>query len=503
MLSYTFSVEGKAALYEQLAAFLRRDILSGKLHPGEKLPSRRSLAEHLGISSITVENAYNLLIDHGLITSEPRRGYFVVGEEALPLWSESLSAPKASFSAPPASSDFAAPGFPSFGFNSSALSESESASSPPRAPFDLIDLSGGRAADRSFPFSIWSRLIRRVIAEKGEQLLTPSPAQGILPLRQAIAAHLSAFRGMSVSPSQVVVGAGTEYLYGLLIQLLGRDRIFAAEDPGYPKIRKIYAANEVRCLSLPMDALGLSPTPLFDSGAEVLHISPTHHFPTGISMPMSRRQELLAWADEKAGRYIIEDDYDSEFRLNGRPIPAMQSLDRSGRVIYINTFSKTLASTIRIAYMVLPSELMAVFQEKLGFYACTVSTFEQYTLAAFLSGGYFEKHLNRMRLSYARLRKELLREIETVFPEGQLRVIELDSGLHFLLDISSPISDRELVSALRERGVRLLPLSAYYEHPEEAPGHQFVVHYSSLSADAFSGALVILREITEGGAKAP
>ena len=203
---------------------------------------------------------------------------------------------------------------------------------------------------------------------------------------------------MNVDPDQIIVGAGTEYLYGLLVKLLGTDKVYCVEDPGYKKISQIYECNNAKCLPVQMDEQGISVELIKKANAQIAHISPTHHFPTGITMPVNRRYELLAWANESSDRYIIEDDYDSEFRMNGHPIPPILSIDACEKVIYINTFSKSLTSTIRISYMVLPEHLANEFYRRLSFYSCTVSTFEQYTLARFISEGYFEKHINRMRL---------------------------------------------------------------------------------------------------------
>ncbi len=465
LLTYTFSREGNLPLYEQLYLHLREDILSGKLSPGARLPSKRSFAENLGISSITVEGAYNRLIDEGYVRSEPKRGYYV---EAF------LSSVRNDPVPVSAASAILLP--------------------PQEAPLPL-DLSGNRLPSDRFPFSVWARLMREVINEKGEALLLPSPCGGVLPLREAIASHLNSFRGMRVDPDQIIVGAGTEYLYGLLLQLLGKDRVYCLEDPGYRKIAQIYTSNGAECRWAPMDGDGIMVSALEASGADIVHISPTHHFPTGITMPISRRYELLRWAESAGNRFIIEDDYDSEFRLNGRPVPSLQSIDSSGRVIYMNTFSKTLAATVRISYMVLPPELAGRYYSALSFYSCTVSNFEQYTLSRFISGGYFEKHLNRMRLSYARLRRQLLDLIASSPLSPRLTVLERDSGLHFLLKIRTSRSDAALRKQLTERGVGLLPLSAYHRHPEDAPPHTFVVNYSALSAEKLEAALRILAEL--------
>ncbi len=462
MLTYTLAASDERPLYEQLVSFLREDILSGRILSGAHLPSKRSFAANLGISSITVEAAYNRLIDEGYVRSEPKRGYFVTELAGRP---QAEPGPAAEISLP----------------------EKRSAV--------RLDLSGNRTPAERFPFSVWTHLMRETVNDLAEELLAPSPCGGVRELRAAIAGHLSSFRGMRVDPDQIIVGAGTEYLYGLLIQLLGRDRVFCLEDPGYRKIAQIYSSHGVICRWAEMDDAGMTVTGLEAAGADVAHISPTHHFPTGITMPVGRRYELLSWAAGAEGRIIIEDDYDSEFRLTGRPIPSLQSIDEHCRVIYVNTFSKTLAATIRISYMVLPPHLANEYYRRLAFYSCTVSNFDQYTLARFISGGYFEKHLNRMRLYYARLRRQLLQRIAESPLADRITVRERDSGLHFLLQLQTSRSDDELRALLDERGVNLLPLAVYYRAPELAPPHTFILNYSALQVAELDQALRILEEL--------
>jgi GntR family transcriptional regulator/MocR family aminotransferase len=247
-----------------------------------------------------------------------------------------------------------------------------------------------------------------------------------------------------------------------------------------------------------MDGKGMDPRLLAACGADIAHISPTHHFPTGITMPVSRRYELLAWAREKEGRYIIEDDYDSEFRLNGKPIPSLQSIDAGRKVIYMNTFSKSLTSTIRISYMVLPELLANRFFRELSFYSNTVSTFEQYTLAAFISRGYFEKHINRMRLRYGRKRSRILQLIRQVFSREECRVIENDSGLHFLLEFRTDLTDRELQERLLEKKIRMGSITDYYMGPGPHDRHQFILNYSGIDMDGLEESLVEIRRCIAG-----
>ena len=377
MLTYSFEhLEGES-LYEHLYRCIRGDILAGRLRAGEKLPSKRSLARQLGISVITVEGAYGQLVAEGYCQSVPKKGFFVARVMGVPQESLRKAEPVAEREAP--------------------------------RPRYLADFTANSLPPADFPFKTWTRLLRQVIAGQPEALLERSPGMGILSLRATIAGHLRSFRGLDVTPGQIVIGAGTEYLYGLLVQLLGRGKCFGVENPGYDKIRKVYHRHGVDCVPVDMEEEGISLPDLQAKAVDVLHISPSHHFPTGCITPISRRYELLGWASAAPGRYIIEDDYDSEFRLTGRPIPTMMGIDVSGRVIYMNTFSKTLTPTIRISYMVLPERLVRDFEEKLGFYSCTVSNFEQYTLARFIQDGYFEKHINRMRNSYRKRREALLK----------------------------------------------------------------------------------------------
>jgi GntR family transcriptional regulator/MocR family aminotransferase len=324
----------------------------------------------------------------------------------------------------------------------------------------------------------------------GEKLLAPLPNQGIPELRQAISDHLAAFRGMHVDPDNILIGAGTDFLYNLLIQLLGRDKVYAVEEPGYGKIRKIYAAGGVACVSAPMDNQGVIPEGI--TRADVLHCSPSHHFPSGLVTTVSRREELLNWA--KQGNWIIEDDYDSEFRFDAHPKPAMQAMDRDGRVIYMNTFSKSLAPSIRISYMVLPDRLMEEFRQRLGFYSCTVPSFEQYTLARFLSRGHFEKHINRMRKFYKQRRNTVVSLLENCAFSEFLTIHEQDAGLHFLVQVKTDRTDRELTENLAEAGIRIRALSEYY-HDSDAQRHCLVVNYSGIKEENLQQALDALKNI--------
>lgn len=452
MLTLNLEPNKPQPIYMQIYQYIKNEILLHHLTPGTKLPSKRSLATQLGISTITVEGAYGQLVSEGYIYARLKSGYFVSPVE-----------------------------------NYQHYKQADTYSPSPSAPSIVIpqphrvDLSSNSLLAENFPFSIWSRLLRHTISEKQQLLLTQSPTAGVAPLRQAIANHLRHFRGMDISPEQIVIGAGTEYLYELLIKLIGRDKIYCVEDPGYQKLRRIYRDNGACCIALPIDQQGMSVTALNTVSCDVIHISPSHHFPTGIITPISRRYELLGWA--AAGpRYIIEDDYDTELRLVGRPIPSLFSIDMSNKVIYMNTFSKSLASTIRISYMVLPKPLMEEFNNKLNYLSCTVSTFEQYTLAEFINQGYFERHINRMRNNYKKLRQQLLKALTSHPDHERIKILQQSSGLYFLLQIDTSLSDRDLQARLRQKGLMLQPLQHYYQNRQAAPEHTFVVNYSSIAS---------------------
>ena len=461
MLTYTLSRADSKSLYEQLYERIREDIRTGVVKPDERLPSKRTLAQHLRVSVITVENAYAQLIDEGYVTAREKRGYF-----AIPF--ESTTAPIA--------------------FSPSVPGE------PPA--FDwFLDFSGGGTCAEGFPFSVWAKIMRGVLQEKDKKLLEPLAHNGVYELREAIAAHLYRFRGLSVDPSRIVIGAGTEYLYNILVQLLGRDKVYAVENPGHKKIAQIYGLNEVKVVPVPVDAEGLSAAALRLTDAEVVHISPAHNFPTGTIMSVSRRQSLLAWAGEQDGRYILEDDYDSEFRFSGLPIPSLFSADSAEKVIYINTFSRTIAPSIRISYMILPPHLQNDYEDRLSFYSCTVPAFEQYALARFIGGGFFEKHINRMKKQYRQERDAVVAAIKESPLAPYVTVGEEKAGLHFLMKINTELSDEAIRRRAKDNGIRLVFLSDYAFLPDSAYDHVLVIHFAGIDMKKLPEALKLISSI--------
>lgn len=450
MLTYSFTDIGPDTLYHHLYECIKNDIIAGRLKEGERLPSKRSFAENLGVSVITVENAYAQLIAEGYIYSVPQKGFFVekLPDRILPAGGESTVTEETA------------------------------------EPVPAVDFASSRNHPDSFPFSVWAKLSREIMTRDKHALMTPSPTNGVYALRLAICRHLADFRGMKVDPSRIIIGAGTEYLYSLLIQLLGHDKVYAVENPGYKKLYQIYRSNHVACRAIPMDRKGIHMERLRASDADVLHIAPAHHFPTGIVTPIGRRYELLSWAAGSERRYIIEDDFDSEFRMVGKSIPMLQSIDVQEKVVYMNTFSKSLTATIRISYMVLPPHLAVRFHEKLDFYACTVSTFEQLTLAEFIAGGYYERHINRMRTYYKNLQKRLLETVRNGPYALRVRIAEEEAGLHFLMTVETSLTDKEITQKAMEAGYRVLTLSECYMEDGAPDTHTLVINFSGMEENS-------------------
>lgn len=346
----------KNPAYLQLYMQMREDIVRGIYPYGSKLPSKRVIAADQGLSTVTVEHAYELLTDEGYIQPRERSGYFVIFRK-------------------------------DDGFAATAPRQQATLSSP---------RDGQTKSD--FPFSVLARTMRSVISEQQERLLERAPNAGCMELRSAIASYLARNRGIIASPEQIVVGSGSEYLYTLLTALLGRERVFAIEAPSYNKIEQVYTAAGICVDKLPLGKDGIESSSLGRTKADVLHITPYRSYPSGVTATASKRHEYLRWAEQE-NRFIIEDDYESEFTLSKKSEETLFSHTKQDNVIYMNTFSKTVSASFRVGYMVLPKKLTEQFQKELGFYSCTVPTYIQLVLAKLIVDGHFERHINRVRRS--------------------------------------------------------------------------------------------------------
>lgn len=486
---------GDESLYVYLYRCVRRDIESGAIAPDQRLPSKRALAKHLGVSVITVEGAYAQLEAEGYIRSAERRGYYA-NAVGVPSFSRFPATPR--------------PTEPALGPRPSepARQEPEPARQEPTSQPPLVaDFTGSVSPTGLFPYALWARTVREVLTEASEQaLVREASPTGSPRLRAALASYLRGVRGMEVDPSQIVVGAGAQMLYNLIVQLLGRDRRYAVENPGYPRLTHIYQANDAPLSHVPLDGEGIAMEGLRASGASVVHVMPSHQYPTGLVTSVGRRYGLLAWANEggpdRRGRYVVEDDYDCEFRLAGRPIPALQSIDATGRVIYTNTFAKSLGPAFRLGYMVLPPQLSREFEERLGFYSCTVSAIEQLALARFIECGDYERHVGRTRSHYRVLRDELVGALrESSF--GDRLVIEgADAGLHFVMGVRDvQAGDRAVAEKARGLGVALAPLSGFAEGgslagagPWGGDCRWFVMSYGGVAPEKIAPAVAVLEQ---------
>lgn len=559
MLTYSFSNKGELSMYEYLYRCIRSDIETGVIAPGEKLPSKRSFARHLGVSLITVEGAYSQLIAEGYLRAEPRRGYFacdlnssgvVSGRKPslLGVGSSSLGTtyptdgdllPEEGLAQAYAS--LAAAGRPREGRIDAGGQSATLASSSGGNGFNdeavFADFTGSSVPLGMFPYAAWAKSLRDALTRESERMLVGETGfAGALRLRKAIADHLRGFRGMEVDPECIVVGAGSQVLYNWLVQLLGRNLRYGVEDPGYLRLSRIYEANDVALSHIPLDENGIDMASVVDSGADVLHLMPSHQFPTGIVTSIGRRYELLGWASAKDNRYLVEDDYDCEFRLTGRPIPSLQSIDATGKVIYANTFSKSLGPAFRVGYLVLPPALADRFRRELGFYSCTVSAIDQLALARFIESGDYERHVNRLRTYYRSVRDALVFAFQRSSFSGRVSIEEQDAGIHFIMGISTDIKtlevrnsvsqghamryrfddvaaenaddqhrasglaagsrwEREFVDAARAKGVRIVPLSLFYSKSaaaERGPVRRFLVSYGGIELDSVEPAIAAL-----------
>lgn len=422
-------------LYEQIYEYIRDEIKGGRLLVGEKLPSARSLAEYLQVSRSTVDLAYDQLLSEGYIEAIPRKGYFVCqAAELYRLDSLKKLGPDRN--------------------NRKILQDSTSQMQ------ESLHFSPNAVDMRYFPFSVWKKITRETLIDDRKELFTLGEPQGDRSLRETICRYLHASRGVSCTPEQVVVGAGNDYLLMLLYHILGEGRRIAMENPTYPKAYRIFRAFSYPVTLVGADGDGMEVKSLRESGAQLAYVMPSHQFPMGTVMPIGRRLELLAWAEEKEGRYLIEDDYDSEFRYKGKPIPSLQGSDRSGKVIYIGTFSKSIAPAIRVSFLVLPESLLPVYALRGRQFSSTVSRIDQTVLNEFLGSGAFERHLNKMRKVYKTKHDLLLTQLRPL--RRKFRISGENAGLHLLLCDREGRGEETLVRLAAGNGVRVEGLSGAY-----------------------------------------
>ncbi|MCR1951590.1 PLP-dependent aminotransferase family protein [Clostridium sp. DSM 100503] len=457
-ININLDTNSSVPLYIQLYNFIKKEIQSGKLESNSKLPSKRKLSKHLEISQNTIESAYEQLITEGYIISKPKKGYYVSEFQGV--------------------------------INISSINDKYDNKKTVGKKYKY-EFFSSRVDLESFPYTAWRKINKDIINEENKNLLQIGHSQGDRNLREAISNYLKFSRGVNSSADNIVIGAGTEYLVQILINILGNDKIYGMEDPGYYKIRKILKTHNIEVKPIKIDTQGIDVENLSKSNVEIIHITPSHQFPTGVIMPISRRMQLLSWANEKSNRYIIEDDYDSEFRFEGKPIPALQSLDTKEKVIYLGTFSKCFAPSIRIGYMVLPNELIKIYRENFSFLTCTVSRIDQQSLFRFMEEGYFERHLNKMRNIYKKKREFLVSLIKKYLKGTE--IIGTNSGLHLLLKVNNGMTEEELIQKAEEKEIKILGLSNSYFKMKDKISIVFL-GYASLTHKEIEEAVILLKE---------
>ena len=458
ILTINLNSKSDIPLYIQLYNFIKNEIQNGNMTSNSKLPSKRKLSKYLDISQNTVEAAYDQLIIEGYIISLPRKGYYVSELQWV------------------------------ININSEKEDNDIKLRSKKKYKYEFYS---SRVDLESFPYTIWRKINKEILTEENKDLLQIGHSQGDRSLRESINNYLRFSRGVNTNADNIIIGAGSEYLFQIIINILGRNKVFSVEEPGYYKVKKILKINGINPIGIPIDNQGVDVNSLGNSGSEVIHITPSHQFPTGAIMPINRRIQILNWANESKGRYIIEDDYDSEFRFEGKPIPALQSLDNKGKVIYLGTFSKCFFPSERIAYMVLPDELMKIYKKDFSFLACTVSRITQQALVRFIEEGYFERHLNKMRNIYKRKREFLVSLIKKNLKD--VEIIGTNSGLHLLLKVNNGMSENELIESAGEKGVRILGLSnSYLSNLVESK--TVFLGYANLKYDEMEESIILLKE---------
>ena len=456
-------------MYEQIYRFIREEIRKGNLKAGERLPSSRILSENLKVSRSTVQLAYDQLSAEGYMETVPYKGCFIADTEGLFKLEEGQSKTWTE------------------GFLGSKEEERRSEWK------GSIDFSPRGIDLENFPFGVWRKLNRDTLVDDNREIFGAGDPRGEMPLREAIRSYLHSARGVNCRAEQIIVGAGSEYLLMLLSRVLGDGHRIAMEDPTYKQAYRVLSGQGYPVCPIHMDKYGMRTALLRKSGADVAYVMPSHQYPTGIVMPVKRRQELLNWAYEQEGRYLIEDDYDSEFRYKGMPIPALQGMDQKGRVIYIGTFSKSIAPAIRIGFLVLPPSLLEIYEKKASFYSSTVSRIDQNVLYQFLVKGHYERHLNRMRAVYKGKHDVLLGALKKL--EDRFTIYGEHAGLHVLLKHKQGLEEETLIRLAAEKGVRVYGLSSYFISEDgKQDSSTLVLGYATLTQEEIEEGAGLLNE---------
>ncbi|QQP12581.1 PLP-dependent aminotransferase family protein [Lysinibacillus agricola] len=445
MLLFQLEKNGEKPLYDQLYSGIKEAIITNKIAVGEKLPSKRKLADFLNISQTTIEIAYAQLLAEGYIMSKSRVGYFVEEIDELPYIQQDTIVP---------------------------LNEQ------PKKKSYKIDFNPGSIDIDAFPFQTWRKYAKELFDDTSKELLLTGEPQGELSLRTEIANYLFQSRGVVCSPEQIVIGSGTEQLLPMILRLFSDNTCFALENPGYPAVHRMFSQHKRKVYPIAVDDEGIIIHELEKTSADVVYITPSHQFPTGAVLSATRRAQALNWAAQSSSRYIIEDDYDSEFRYTGKPIPALHALDRNDKVIYMSTFTKSLMPSLRVAYFVLPTKLLATYNDVFNYYSSTVPRFDQHIVANFMHDGHFAKHLNRMRKVYRKKHEKLTSILENY--SNQIKITGEQAGMHILLDVQHALSEKQLQQLASNAEIGIYPLSDYRLDYSTTSQAQFLLGFGGI-----------------------
>lgn len=460
-LTPTLCADSDTPLYEQIYEYIKTEITCGTIKSGMKLPSTRQLAKHLDVSRSTICLAFDQLVSEGYIEPVACKGYFVSNLEGLYTINNKITAPTPT---PLRSAD-------SFKYDFSP---------------NGVDL-------EHFPYNIWRRVTKNVLIDDSRELFNIGDRQGEYNFRSTISNYLHQSRGIVCYPEQIVIGSGNEFMLLLLHQILGSEAVFAMENPTYAKAFKTLQGLSHTIRAIPMDIHGMSIDKLEKSRANIAYVTPSHQYPLGIVMPIRRRNELLCWASSGTDRYIIEDDYDSEFRYKGKPIPALQGSDKADKVIYLGTFSKSIAPAIRMSYMVLPHTLLDVYRSTCSHFSCTISRIDQTIVNNFIEEGYYERHLNKMRAYYKSCHDLLLEELRPF--ENGFDISGENAGLHILLKSKKGRTEKDLIAAAKAAGIKVYPLSQYYiDECDEYAQNTVILGYATLTPDKIRSGIRLLKK---------
>lgn len=470
-LAIELKADAGDCLYRQIYEYIKNEIKEGKLQRNEKLPSTRSLAEYLQVARSTVDTAYAQLLAEGYIEARPYKGYYICDIDGL--LDMYLVGEK----------------------NSIKNSVDFQMDADEVQAYYQYDFSPHAISMKDFPFATWKKITKDILVDANSEMFALGDAQGDLSLRETICRYLHSARGVNATPSQIIIGAGTDYLLMLLEKVLGREISVAMDNPTYKRAYQVFQSFAYHIRLLKMDESGMDMQALYESDAKVAYVMPSHQYPTGVVMPIGRQMELLKWAEQEEDRYLIEDDYDSEFRYKGKPIPALQASDRQGKVIYMGTFSKSIAPAIRVGYLVLPENLLDKYKKNCGCYASTVSRIDQRILDEFIRDGYFERYLNKMRKVYKDKHDFLLEKLSCF--EDKFIISGANAGLYVLFTSKSKITAEELIEAAEEEKIKLYRVDKMFsdfEEYDEKYRYTILLGYGALSKEEIGEGIEMLRK---------